>query len=636
MNFFEHQDKARQSTTLLILLFSAAVICLIGITTLFLGFVMLLAQAESATSTVQFADVFDTSLLVKVAIVIVCVVLLGTLFKKIQLGAGGRVVAESLGGKLLSRQSPDHNERILLNVVEEMAIASGTPVPPVYLLEEAGINAFAAGQNIQTAVIGVTRGAIEQLSRAELQGVIAHEFSHIFNGDMRINLRLIAILNGILIIGSIGHILLRSSSRSGFRMRSSRNNSNVPFLAVGVGLMIIGYTGTFFGNWIKAAVSRQREFLADASAVQYTRDPSSIAGALKRIGGYADGSRVAHPNTAEVSHMFFGQALKPLFGRLMATHPPLPERIKRIDPRWRGSFKTQPAANKMQHTTENVSAFSSSNTVADALIASVGTVPEQDLLQARDALQAFPDELRAMSQEPYGARAIIYCLLLHDDASIRRSQLDDLALNEKAVIVGLVTNLYQTFSVLRQDSQRLLLLETSAPALAELSDKQRCRFLENLNAIILKDEYIALYEWSLYKIVCHYCGRDSSIDRATQLRSLDSLKPATHACSILLSGIAMSGGDDLAQAEDVFFKARQWLGLRLQFEPQQCLHAVNLDRAVMVLSRLKPLLKPRLLKAMLICIEADGVLKATELEMLRAISLTLDCPIPLPLASMST
>ena len=241
----------------------------------------------------------------------------------------------------LLNDSGDQVERKVLNVVEEMALASGLPVPPVFMMDrEQGINAFAAGYQPEDAVIGVTRGCVEQLSRDELQGVIAHEFSHILNGDMRLNIRLIGIVHGILLVGLIGYYTLRIAAASGGR-RSSNNKGGggLAFLGLGLGLMAIGFIGTLIGNLIKAAVSRQREFLADASAVQFTRDPNGIAGALKKIGGLNTGSKVTVAKAAEASHMFFAEGVSELF----ATHPPLAKRIARIDMFWQAEMQVEQA-----------------------------------------------------------------------------------------------------------------------------------------------------------------------------------------------------------------------------------------------------------------------------------------------------
>jgi Zn-dependent protease with chaperone function len=264
--------------------------------------------------------------------------------KRAELRQGGQVIAKALGGTRLDHQIADPKQRMLLNVGEEMAIAAGVPVPPVYLMPEAGINAFAAGYAPADAVIGITEGCLQQLNRDQLQGVVAHEFSHILNGDMRMNIRLIALLQGILFIGHAGYYLLRSAGRSSTAISigssRSKNNNGGGIFALALGLMVLGYLGSFFGNLIKAAVSRQREFLADASAVQFTRNPQGIAGALKAIGAVGSrGSRVKHPNADEMSHLFFGEAIS-RWTSLFATHPPLAERIKRIEPSWLGKFPT--------------------------------------------------------------------------------------------------------------------------------------------------------------------------------------------------------------------------------------------------------------------------------------------------------
>ena len=230
----------------------------------------------------------------------------------------------------------------MINVVEEMALASGVPVPPVYLLpEEQGINAFAAGYSPSDAVVAVTRGTAEQLSRDELQGVVAHEFSHILNGDMRLNIRLIGVLHGILLLGLIGRFLLRSGYYSGHR-RNSKDNSGAVLLVMGLVLLVLGFVGSVCGNLIKAALSRQREYLADASAVQFTRNPGGIAGALKRIGAAVMGSSLKHSNASEMSHMYFSQGVWEGFTGMMATHPPLPKRIRALEPNWDGKFPTTP------------------------------------------------------------------------------------------------------------------------------------------------------------------------------------------------------------------------------------------------------------------------------------------------------
>jgi Zn-dependent protease with chaperone function len=338
-DFFDRQEAARRNTARLVVLFLLAVLAIVVSIHLILAAVFGYLGADPRTGAIDWSRTFDPELLLLAVVGTGIVVGGGSLFKIAQLRGGGRVVAEQLGGRLVSPDTTDLSERKLMNVVEEMAIASGTPVPPVYLMEhEDGINAFAAGFTPSEAVIGVTRGAAERLSRDELQGVIAHEFSHILNGDMRLNLRLIGLLHGILLIGMIGYFILRMTAFSGRGRRSSRDSGNpLPLLALGAGLAIVGFFGTFFGNLIKAAVSRQREFLADAAAVQFTRHPGGSPGRSRRLVASAAGSSIRSPNAPEASHMFFGRATSGL-NALFSTHPPLATRIRRIEPGWDGKY----------------------------------------------------------------------------------------------------------------------------------------------------------------------------------------------------------------------------------------------------------------------------------------------------------
>ncbi|MFV1978967.1 MAG: M48 family metallopeptidase, partial [Myxococcota bacterium] len=366
-NFFENQDAARRNTKRLVFLFCLAVIAIAGMIYLLAVLLTGVEQPNPNTGQMVISPLWwQPDLALGVAIGTAIVVGGGSLYKIAQLRSGGAVVAEALGGVPIPPGTQDADERRLLNVVEEMAIASGIPAPPVYLLkDEQGINAFAAGFAPGDAVIGVTRGCIQKLSRDELQGVIAHEFSHILSGDMGLNIRLMGVIHGILIIGIIGYFLLRSSLFSGSSRRSNnRDNSGMAIVAAGLGLMVIGFLGTFFGNLIKASVSRQREFFADASAVQFTRNPDGIAGALKEFGGYEGGSILASPNAPEASHLFFGQGLRGGLQMLFATHPPLEERILRLDPNWQaGTRRARSRASRAAAT--GAAGFAASESAAD-------------------------------------------------------------------------------------------------------------------------------------------------------------------------------------------------------------------------------------------------------------------------------
>ena len=329
MNFFQAQDRARRNSVLLFFLFAAAVASLAILVYLAAAFV-LHPKGPGADPLPEF----NPDLFLKTTAGVLAIVAFGSLTKTLALAAGGgAAVAQAMGGKLVPPATRDPLERRLINVVEEMAIASGVPAPQTYLIPDPAINAFAAGTRPDNAVVGMTRGALEALSRDELQGVVAHEFSHILNGDMRLNLRLIGILHGVLLIGYIGYFILRSSLYGGMmRSRDSRGGAAAALPLIGLALVIAGFAGSFFGNWIRAAVSRQREFLADASAVQFTRNPRGIGGALEKIGILS--GKLSSPRASECRHMCFADSVASGFANPFATHPPLPVRIRRIFPQW--------------------------------------------------------------------------------------------------------------------------------------------------------------------------------------------------------------------------------------------------------------------------------------------------------------
>ena len=634
MNFFQHQDQARKNTTRLVFLFGLAVLTLIAVTNVLVIGALTYGQGLPLTEW-QAVLAANPDLVWFTVLGITAVVGLGSLYKLAQLSGGGRAVAEAMGGRLLNLNSNDADERKVLNVVAEMALASGTPVPPVYIMEEDSINAFAAGYKPADAVIGVTRGCIRLLNRQELQGVVAHEFSHILHGDMRLNLRLVGVLHGILVIGILGYQLMRVVSYGGHR-RSGKNDSALPLIALGAGLMVIGYAGTFFGNLIKSAVSRQREFLADASAVQFTRDPSGISGALQKIGGYSLGSKLDNPAGAEMSHMFFGQALNLFMNGMMATHPPLPERINRVDPGWSGQFPSvsQPRHSAPMMEMDEASAEQSmgfagmsSGPVAagwsEQLIGSIGEVDLAHLSHAEAVLAALPKEVIMAVQEPWAARALVYLLLLDDNLEVRQQQLNTLAQNADTAVYKMVQQ-WQP-SLILEPVQRLPIVDLCMPALKQLSPAQYQVFKTNVQALVKADGRVELFEWALYMILVK--NLEQAPTSLRQRGEVRSLKSVARACNLVLSAVAGSGADQPDQAIASFEQAKQLLGLpRLQYQATTDLN--ELSRAVAVLNRLKPLLKPRLLKALCAAVTHDGEVRSIEVELVRAIADGLDCPMP--------
>jgi Zn-dependent protease with chaperone function len=644
MNFFEHQDAARRSTTRLVMLFALAVLAIVVSIELLLAATMGYVTRHPDTGAVNWAAVADPSLMMIALFGTLGIVGAGSAYKTAQLRAGGRVVAEQLAGRLLSPDTQDPIERRLLNVVEEMAIASGTPAPPVYLMDaEDGINAFAAGFSPDDAVIGVTRGTATRLTRDELQGVIAHEFSHILNGDMRLNIRLIGLLHGILIIGMLGYFVLRSSFYSGAmgRGRRGRDNSALPILAIGAGLAVIGFAGTFFGNLIKAAVSRQREFLADASAVQFTRQPDGIAGALKKIGGFSAGSSVRHPNAPEASHMFFGRATSGL-SAMFSTHPPLAERIRRIDPSWDGEL---PAAVPAIGADEDVragrplgvAAFAgsprrASETDVRQAVAQAGQPTPKHLAYAARLIETLPDSLISAAREPYGARAVVYALLLDRRDDMRAQQLARLDAEADPAVFEETRRLWPHVASL-DHRHRLPLVEIALPALRALTSAQSERFRRNVVALVEADSAIDLFEWALYRILLRDLQAHERPARTARVQhaSFDAVQPAA---ASLLSTLAYVGQRDDARAAAAFARGVEALGRAdLRLLPRQTAGLRALDESLGVLDTAAPDVKRRVLDGAAACIAADGEVTAGEAEILRAVSATIGVPMPPVLAS---
>lgn len=633
MDFFQHQDTARRNTTRLVIFFVLAVVCLIVITNLLVMLLFGFLQAPEQGMTVAFiAGQFDWATFFIIGAIVSLVILAGSAWKTMALAGGGTTVAESLGGHLISQTTTDLHERKVLNVVEEMAIASGTPVPPVYLLEnEEGINAFAAGYTPGDAVIGVTRGTIAYLTREELQGVIAHEFSHILHGDMRLNIRLIGILHGILLIGLIGYYILRS-----VRGGSSKNAGAI--LGLGLGLMVIGYAGTFFGNLIKASVSRQREFLADASAVQFTRNKDGIAGALKKIGGHIMGSELDTPRAPSMSHAYFSSGVKSFLQSVFATHPPLDKRIKRIDPQWGGDFPVvrnevqeqtadEVSSDKEQARREAMQTATTGVVIASQVLDSAGQTSQEQLDYAVALVNDIPELIYHAVHEPYGARAVIYALVLDKSSEIRERQMQQLRGFDDVGIHELTSKLLEPVQNL-DIRFRLPLIDMALPSLRQLSPAQYALFRKNLLFLMHADQRIELFEWAMQKILFHHLDQEFGRPGKRQVK-FGNLLAVKAELEILISMLIHACVRDQSQIKSAFAAAEKQLAIyNLTLLSRKQISVDNLSAAVDRLAMLKPLIKPRLLKACLAIITLDKEYSASEMELMRAIADVLDCPLP--------
>ncbi|MHC5002140.1 MAG: M48 family metallopeptidase [Planctomycetota bacterium] len=634
MDFFESQEAARRRTWALVVLFVLAVLATIVLVYLAVSAVVVFYGARQGGLEPAARTLLHPALLAAVGASTLAVVGAGSGYKMMQLRAGGAVVAETLGGRPAD-PGRSLGERRLVNVVEEMAIASGMPVPLIYLLEqEAGINAFAAGHSPDDAVIGVTRGAVDRLSRDELQGVVGHEFSHILNGDMRLNMRLMGWLHGILVVGLIGTILLRQSARVSLR---SRRGGSGPVILIGVALMIVGYAGTFFGKLIKAAVSRQREFLADAAAVQFTRNPAGIAGALKRIGAASAGARLSSPRADEASHMYFAQGVTVHLSGLFATHPPLARRIRRLDPEWDGTFPPEDAgpggARRPTGTgagtppaIEATAAAIAAAAPAGSAVAQIGRLTEPHLRYAERLVAALPLAVRVAAQEPFSARAVVCSLLLAEDRAVRDRQVRRLESIDPplAELAGRLARPDLAVSELA----RLPLLELAMPALRQMSAGQYARFRTAIDALHRADERIDLFEWMLLRIVTHLLQPQFD-PRPPIMVQHHGLQQLLDPCSVLLSTLARVGHRDERAVRAAFSRGGAELpahGLVL-LPPARCT-LPELDDALAELETLAPGLKRAVLDGCAVTVAADRQVTTREGELLRALAASLGCPMP--------
>ncbi len=634
MDFFEHQDRARRRTSLLVVYFGLAVVLIVA--AVYLAVLTLFRQAASPAAGASAPAWWQPDLALVVTLVTLAIIGLGTLFKVAQLRQGGAAVARMLGARAIAPGTAETDERRLLNVVEEIALASGTPIPGVFVLDdEPGINAFAAGYATGDAVVAVTRGCLDRLTRDELQGVIAHEFSHVLNGDMRLNIRLMGLLNGILVIALIGYWTLRLTAGGSRRVSGGsrrKGGGAAAFVLLGLALMAIGYIGVFFGKLIKSAVSRQREFLADAASVQFTRNPAGLAGALKKIGALAAGSRLGHPNAEQASHLYFANGLgASLFG-LMATHPPLAERVRRIDPAFDGRFDAPepPTANPMPAAAAPPPGQPTPHVIAmtpASVLGRVGRPQAAQLAFVAALLEALPDALRQAARDPVGAQAVIFGLLLNSAPAVLLAQDDALGRLADPPVRAALRALEPALAAL-PPAARLPLAESALAALRGLAPPAAARFRAALRALIEADASISLFEYMLERMVERRLDAARHPAERTVIQYYD-LAPLLPAAAVLLSTLAYFGQADPAAAAEAVRAGAERLGARgLALLPPERCGLPAADSALRLLASASPFLKRRVLDAGVATVAADGTTTVQEAELLRAVADALDCPMP--------
>ena len=617
MNFFAAQERARRRTGVLVGVFIVAVLSLI----LLAYFAAHMAYHGLPATIGDF--VIDKVLFMYTAGGVAAIVLIGSTAKIFGLSGGGGVVAEAMGGIALLPATRDPAEKKLLNIVEEMAIASGTPVPKVYIIPSDAINAFAAGTTLNNAAIGVTKGALAAFSRDEMQGVIAHEFSHIVNGDMRMSIRLVGVIHGLLVLSFLGSYCLRMTYYSSVLSRS-RNEGRVVLMMAGITLLLIGAIGAFFGGMIRSAVSRQREFLADAAAVQFTRNPHGIGGALEKIGKRAGILQAQDKDVGEYAHLFFAPGVVINFANMFATHPPLQQRLQRIMPNWNGvdrigevnaqSLAASDAQYSLPSQQQLAGETVSASVGAAQMVSCIGAINVESQRLAGLVNRQIAVHWQEMLTDPYTARALIYLMLLdrkNDDCL--RQQLDFLS---EAADTGVYEFVEKFAPDMRKEDRYvcLVLVQRALPVMRGLSYAQYRLFIKNIEAIIAADRCVEMFEWCVQAIVVHAL-QDCFEEGKTPIGRA-SMADINYALSLL----ARTGKTPPAVFNQLCTKGRY---LTDDFEPQR------LFASMQRLAKLPPKKKNWFVKTAASLVESDGIIHPDEALLLRAYFLLLDCPLGL-------
>ncbi|MBI4549997.1 MAG: M48 family metallopeptidase [Candidatus Omnitrophica bacterium] len=636
MNFFREQERARSKTRWLVLFYLITVGLIILAVYPAVLYALTFIDQERAFRFHSLAfpqNFWDPAVGLGTSLAVLAIVLIGSVAKIIELSRGGRAVAEFLGGRLLPPGTTDPEERQVLNIVEEVAIASGTGVPPVYLLdEEKSINAFAAGFSTRDAVIGVTHGAVKLLSRDELQGVIAHEFSHILNGDMRLNLRLMGILHGILMMTVIGRGLLDVCRPRGSRKRGGGGGGILGAVAItGFTFWLVGWIGVFFSRLIKSAISRQRESLADASAVQYTRLPVGLAGALKKIGGLSHRSVLEHPRAEEASHLYFAKGLA--LARLFDTHPPLEQRIKQLDPAFDGAWPLVRYPEKPRPVIEKpkppLAVPSAAALQVNALLAGLGQLNESHLAWSASLIAEIPEFIRENLRDAVGARAVFYSLLLEPAREeTKKIQRRHLFQHGNYLVYQRLLKIAQAASALPV-RLRLPLVDLALPSLSTLSPAQYAMFRNDTEVLIAADGKVYPFELALKIVALHHL--DGVFGREMKREAAAGEKEILEAGMVLFAFLANTGHcGNPAKAEAAFREAAAHWGEgapAVAFKASDTADPGSVEQALSVLQGLKPAQKKVFLRACARSIRSDSVCLPEEIEVVRAFADVLDTPV---------
>jgi Zn-dependent protease with chaperone function len=650
MDFFEHQHQAKKKTKKLVFFFVLAVVLIITV----INIIVFLMGNNFGQFQLSAKEWFYSPWFLAATLGTLAVIFIGSLIRSFQTRGGGQAVAKMVNARAIKMNTKDKYERRLINVVEEMSIASGMPVPALFVMdEEMGMNAFVAGLVPSDTVLVVTKGLLEKLDRQELQGVVAHEFSHIFNADMRLNVRLIAILGGILALGQLGYFLLRSMRYSSHRRRSSNSKNNqmgMVIFGAAITLLIVGYIGLFFGRLIKAAISRQREFLADASAVQYSRDSMGIANALYQIKtNGSKGSLLDSSHAEDMSHMCFGSALKfTAFSGLLATHPPIDERISTLVPGYRSKAGARKNKEQTQQNSESsftnqdsaISSFSDSTSTtqqttisphhsedalqiinSEQLVEQIGTMKPEQLEQAVVIHQSIPDKLIEAAHYDQTADLLILSIIASKSE-------DEISLALSSVLVKLSTKQIETikeyYHVVKRLEPNLILplIELSMPVLKQAESEQKKNLLACASLLITADKQIKPFEFFLYALLRKSLSQK---DAGFNNKEIRKFKPVLEDIEYLLAVLISASGHISTTAVATAMKS---FDAKWQVSSTQSYDAYQLDKSLKKLNQLAPLLKKPLMQTLAEIVIQDGKITNAEIELIRSVGIYLECPVP--------
>ncbi|MBF0611628.1 MAG: M48 family metallopeptidase [Magnetococcales bacterium] len=621
MDFFAHQQEARRRTTIFLVLLPLAVL-----------FLML-----AAIGVFWLAVVFSMQWLIlsyledrhylMVALGTLVIIVVGSVYRMaVLIQGGGQRVARELGGRLVVAGHADPQERRLLNVVEEMAIASSLPVPQVFILDqEEGINAFAAGLSPDNAVIAVTRGTLQQLNRNELQGVVAHEFSHILHGDMRLNVLMMGLLFGIQMFAVAGSALAEREFAIG-QVRGDRGT--IHLIILGYLLWIAGYVGLFMARMIKGAVSRQREYLADAAAVQFTRNPLGLAGALMKIGGFSMSSTIRNKRAEESSHLFINEKnVRSRYRDWGASHPPLEERIQRLWPAFDGEYprlRNQEWFGLPDEGMEGEVRLAADSTAK--LVDSIGQPKKDHLTQAAAMALAVPQEVRPLLEKEDSAALLVAALLMSESSREIRLQQQkqvEAILGQHTPSVMSITEIVAGLG----HHWRLTLLDLAIPILRSWPSQQQQALIKLTVALAQTDGRISWFEYTLTRLLQNaLLPKMDVITNPTQW--FHSFRKVAEPCGLVMAILARQSHDSEEQAVMAFKEGISQLGIPIHLPPAEACTLAAFDKAIRALQPLSPNYKKLLVEGCCACVMAHGHLSVTAGELLRVVCVLLGCPMP--------